>query len=282
MELEMVRFTILPPETQITEKMNLNLHGKTAIVCGSTQGIGRAIAIELASLGANIVLFARNAEAMAGLCAELASSDFQKHTYLTADFQSPDLVKEVITEYINRQPTVHILVNNSGGPPPGPAFDADSNAFLSAFSQHLISNQQLVQAVVPSMKKTGYGRIINIISVSVRTPIAGLGVSNTIRGAVASWAKTLSVELGPFGITVNNVLPGYTSTERLNSLIEQRANDGWVKSDVVAEEMKQSVPLRRFAEPSETAALTAFLASPSAAFISGESIRVDGGATPSI
>ena len=177
---------------------------------------------------------------------------------------------------------MHILVNNSGGPAPGLAIDADPNDYLNAFSQHLICNQQIVQAVVPLMKKEHYGRIINVISTSVRTPIQGLGVSNTIRGAIASWAKTLSVELGPFGITVNNILPGFTETGRLESLIESRAKARGMSYDALAEEMKKSIPARRFADPAETAALAGFLASPSAAFINGESIRVDGGATPSI
>ena len=262
--------------------MNLNLFGKRAIVCGSTQGIGKAIAIELATLGADITIFARNANSMLEVLKSLDISRAQRHDLLEADFNFPEKVKNAISTYTKKTGAVHILINNSGGPAPGEAIDADPDAYLSAFQQHLINDQILVQAVVPLMKKAGYGRIINIISTSVRVPIAGLGVSNTIRGAVASWAKTLSSELGPYGITVNNILPGLTQTGRLESLIKSRAAARGISIEQMAEEMKKTIPARRFADPMETAALAGFLASPSAAFINGESIRVDGGATPSI
>ena len=262
--------------------MNIDLRNKRAIVCGSTQGIGKAIAIELASLGANITLFARDRNGMKTVLEELDVSSNQKHEMLEADFRFPDQVKEVIAQYVQNGIIVHILVNNSGGPAPGLAIESDPNDFLNAFSQHLVCNQHLVQAVVPQMKEEKYGRIINVISTSVRTPIPNLGVSNTTRGAVASWAKTISAELGPFGITVNNILPGLTSTKRLDSLINAIADGKGISYDQQVEEMKANVPARRFADPFETAALAGFLASPSAAFINGESIRVDGGATPSI
>jgi 3-oxoacyl-[acyl-carrier protein] reductase len=262
--------------------MNIDLTGKRAIVCGSTQGIGKAIAIELASLGANITLFARDSVTMKKVLALLDTSKDQQHESIASDFRFPDQVKEVISEYVAKTPEVHILVNNSGGPAPGLAIDADPNDLLNAFSQHLICNHHIVQAVVPLMKKISYGRIINVISTSVRTPIPALGVSNTTRGAVASWAKTLSMELGPFGITVNNILPGLTATGRLESLIKSRADARGISYEDMANEMKNGIPVRRFADPSETAALAGFLASSSAAFINGESIRIDGGATPSI
>jgi len=262
--------------------MNINLQGKSAIVCGSTQGIGKAIAIELALLGANVTLFARNEDALRKVVKNLDSTLGQTHHFLVADFNNPEKVKRTISEYVKSIHGIHILVNNSGGPAPGMAIDANSDDFLKAFSQHLICNQHIAQAVVPLMKKEKYGRIINIISISVRTPVPGLGVSNTIRGAVASWAKTLSNELGSFGITVNNILPGLTNTGRLESLIQSRADEREISYETMAGEMKNNIPARRFADPSETAALAGFLASPSAAFINGESIRVDGGATPSI
>ena len=262
--------------------MNINLKKKTAVVCGSTQGIGRAIAIELAILGASVTLFARNNDAMKGLIKELDTSAGQEHTYISADFRFPDQVQDVITNYAQHASAIHILINNSGGPAPGLAIDADPNDFINAFSQHLICNQHIVQAVVPLMKKQSYGRIINVISTSVRTPIPNLGVSNTTRGAVASWAKTLSAELGPFGITVNNILPGLTDTLRLESLIKSIADKRGISYEDQVEEMKNNIPVKRFADPTETAALAGFLASPSAAFINSESIRVDGGATPSI
>jgi len=262
--------------------MNINLKDKSAIVCGSTKGIGKAIALELASLGASVTLFARDASAMKKTLPELDSGQDQNHGYLEADFRFPEQVQGVISEFVAKQKSVHILVNNSGGPAPGSAIDADPHDFLNAFSQHLICNQHIVQAVFPLMKKQNYGRIINVISTSVRTPIQGLGVSNTTRGAVASWAKTLSVELGPYGITMNNILPGFTETGRLESLLTGKAKSRGIAYEELVLEMKNSIPARRFADPSETAALAGFLASPSAAFINGESIRVDGGATPSI
>ena len=262
--------------------MNANLENKSAIVCGSTQGIGKAIALELASLGANVVLFARDKATMKEVIQNLDTSGNQQHDMITADFRFPEQVEEVIKDFMKDDPLVHILVNNSGGPAPGLAIDSDPHDFLNAFSQHLVCYQHIVQAVVPSMKNEQYGRIINVISTSVRTPIPNLGVSNTTRGAVASWAKTLSAELGPYGITVNNILPGLTDTKRLEDLIQAIAVNRGVSYEDQVELMKGNIPARRFADPSETAALAGFLASPSAAFINGESIRVDGGATPSI
>ncbi len=262
--------------------MDINLTGKHALVCGSTKGIGMATAFELASLGAKITLFARDKDSMKKIVNELDNSAGQEHGYLRADFRFPDEVGEVITEFVKTSGPVHIVINNSGGPPPGLAIEAHPQDFVNAFLQHIVSYQHIAQAVVPLMKQAHYGRIINVISTSVRTPIPGLGVSNTIRGAVASWAKTLSKELGPFGITVNNILPGYTATDRLSSLIEAKAKERGISYEALEEEMKSSIPARRFADPSETAALAGFLASPSAAFINGESIRVDGGGTPSI
>ena len=262
--------------------MDINLKGKNAIVCGSTQGIGKAIAIELALLGAKVTLFARNEDSMKMVINELDISSGQKHGFIKADFSNPKEVKDVIQTHVKTLPALHILVNNSGGPAPGLAIDADPADFLAAFSQHLVCNQHIVQAVVPLMKKEKYGRIINVISTSVRTPIPNLGVSNTTRGAVASWAKTLSAELGPYGITVNNILPGLTDTKRLESLIKSIADKRGISFEAQVNEMKNNIPAQRFADPSETAALAGFLASPSAAFINGESIRVDGGATPSI
>ena len=202
--------------------MNLDLSGKRAVVCGSTQGIGKASAIELALLGAEITLMARNEESLKKTLAELPVKANQHHDYLVADFGFPDQLKEVIDQYVMKK-KVHILINNTGGPPAGQAIDASPDEFIRAFSSHLICNQILVQAVVPVMKEAHFGRIINIISTSVKVPLRGLGVSNTTRGAVASWAKTLSLELGPFGITVNNVLPGTTMTGRLESIIRNKA-----------------------------------------------------------
>ncbi|GAB2651839.1 SDR family oxidoreductase [Flavihumibacter cheonanensis] len=261
--------------------MQLSLENKTALVCGSTQGIGLAAARELALLGANCILLARNEVALQEAVYSLDTSKGQQHSYAVADFSSPDEVKKSIEEILMKH-TINILVNNTGGPKPGPIIDADTNQFLHAFQQHVVVNQLLTQAVVPGMKKLGYGRIINIVSTSVKIPLNNLGVSNTIRGAVASWSKTMANELGQFGITVNNVLPGFTSTARLKSLAQSLAADKGITVEEQERSMAAEVPLKRFGKAEETAALVAFLACPAAAYITGTSIPVDGGRTGSL
>jgi 3-oxoacyl-[acyl-carrier protein] reductase len=261
--------------------MDLNLEGKRAVVCGSTQGLGKASAIELALLGASVTLIARNETKLVSVMGELKTSPQQKHNYLVADFQFPEHLKKGLDDFVRTQ-IAHILVNNTGGPPAGQAIDASSDDYLKAFQSHLICNQILVQALVPGMKEQKFGRIINIISTSVKTPIQGLGVSNTIRGAVANWSKTLSVELAPFGITVNNVLPGAAMTQRLESVLQEKANKTGKKLEELKKEMIAEIPARRIAEPHEVAAAVAFLASPAAAYINGINIPVDGGRTKSL
>ena len=261
--------------------MNLSLKEKNAIICGSTQGIGLAIAKELALLGANCTLIARNEEALKKVISDLDTSLGQRHSFLVADFRKPDEVRTMIEDHVKHH-TVHILVNNTGGPPAGMIIDAKVEEFLRAFNQHLICNHILTTAVVPSMKKGNYGRIINIISTTVRIPLKNLGVSNTIRGAVASWAKTMANELGQFNITVNNLLPGNISTQRLDSLIDTNAKMANTGKDKIEQGMKNEIPMRRFGEPSEIAAVAAFLASPAGSYVSGVSIPVDGGKTGSI
>ena len=256
--------------------MNLNLRGKTAVVCGSTQGLGLASAIELALLGSKIVLMARNEEKMKALIPSLPNPYQQEHEWLVADFNDQPAVKNAIDSYVQAHP-VHILVNNTGGPAGGSALDAGSESFLSAFNNHLINNHHLVQAVVPGMKLAGFGRIINIISTSVKIPIAGLGVSNTIRGAVASWAKTLATELGPYGITVNNVLPGFTETVRAEYVIKQKATKQGKTEAQVLSELLAEIPAGRMGKPEEFGATVAFLCSESAAYINGINLPVDGG-----
>jgi 3-oxoacyl-[acyl-carrier protein] reductase len=261
--------------------MNLSLQGKSAIICGSTQGIGLAIAEELALLGANCTLMARNEEALQKAVHLLDSSLNQQHHYLVADFSKPEEVKAVITSFIKNK-TIHILVNNTGGPKPGLMAEENEQKFIDGFNQHVICNQTLAKAVIPGMKTAGYGRIINIISTSVRIPINNLGVSNTIRAAVASWGKTLSNEIGQFNITVNNILTGYTNTNRLKSVIEIGAAARKISVEELATEMKNKIPVKRFGDPSEIAAVVAFLASPAASYVNGISIPVDGGGTGSI
>ncbi len=261
--------------------MNLSLEGKFAMVCGSTQGIGLAIAEELALLGANCTLVARNEVTLKEAILKLDTQLRQQHGYLVADFSKPDEVKKVIENHVTKSP-VHILINNTGGPAAGPVIEATEEAFLNTFNQHLICNHILAKAVVPSMQEEGYGRIINVISTSVKIPLKNLGVSNTIRGAVASWAKSMANELGQYNITVNNVLPGFTSTQRLSTLIENIAKKGNTVVEIVEKNMIEEVPMKRFADASEVAAVAAFLASPAASYVNGVSIPVDGGRTGSI
>ncbi len=261
--------------------MNLSLKGKAALVCGSTQGIGKAAAIELAKLGANCVLMARDEKKLARVITELDSSQGQTHSFLTADFKHPHEVKEKADAFVKTN-IIHILVNNTGGPSGGPIVNADIEEFRIAFNNHLICNHILAQAVIEGMKKEKYGRIINIISTSVKVPLKNLGVSNTIRAAVANWSKTLANEVASFGITVNNVLPGATNTQRLQSLIEIKSTKSGATIDDLQKEMLHEIPMGRFADPLEIAAAVAFLASPAASYITGINVPVDGGRTGSL
>lgn len=258
--------------------MFIDLKGKTALVCGSTQGIGKAIAIQLAKSGADIILLARNSEKMQTVLTELTRREDQKHFRLTADFSDTNSVAAACEKIKSLQ--IDILVNNTGGPPAGKAIDATPEEFLKAFSAHLINNQQLTMAVAGGMKERHFGRIINIISTSVKVPLQNLGVSNTVRGAVGNWSKTIAGELAPFGITVNNILPGATETERLSSIIDNKSDKLKTDRKTVEAEMLAEIPMKRFGRPEEPAFAAAFLASEFAAYITGTNIVVDGGRTP--
>lgn len=258
--------------------MQLDLQGKHALVCGASQGIGLAAARELAALGARCTLMARNESRLEAAVQTLPG---EGHGLAVADFSDPQAVSAVAEGVVSSTP-VDILVNNTGGPPGGPAHAAEPEAYLAAFSQHLICNQRLVQAVLPGMRAAGGGRIVNVISTSVKQPLDGLGVSNTVRGAVANWAKTLANELGPDGITVNNVLPGATRTARLDQIAESKAAKTGQTPEAVLATMAQAVPLRRLGEAEEIGAAIAFLCSPAAAYISGINLPVDGGRTRSL
>ena len=261
--------------------MDLNLTNKNALVCGGSRGIGLAAAMEMAELGANITLVARNGDRLAEIIHSLHRDSSQDHDFLVADFSNPiDLSKRVKT-LLMRKP-IHILLNNTGGPKGGPIAEAAVEEFTSAFNNHLVCAHILTNLIKKGMIKEGYGRIINVISTSVKEPIPGLGVSNTIRGAVASWSKTMAGELGQHGITVNNILPGYTQTDRLKSLITKKSAKSGKSEEETAAEMMKNVPLGRFADPKETGAVIAFLASPAASYVNGINVPVDGGRTRSL
>lgn len=259
--------------------MNLNMTQQNALVCGASQGIGKACAIALAKHGANVTLFARNEESLQQVKAELDTTFMQQHHVIVADFSNPEQVKQVLAEHLNLISSFDIVVNNTGGPAPGLATQSAPNLFAQAFEQHVINNQNIAQLVTPAMKEKGYGRIINVISTSVKQPINGLGVSNTIRGAVASWAKTMANELGQFNITVNNVLPGATATARLDAIIAGKAKKQNITIEQATLNEKATIPMNRFADPEEFANAVTFLASPSAGYITGINLPVDGGRT---
>jgi 3-oxoacyl-[acyl-carrier protein] reductase len=261
--------------------MNLDLHQYNALVMGGSKGIGFATAVELALLGANITLAARGEAQLQLALVQLPKTATQSHDYICLDANDLEDITLKINDLVSKK-AIHILINNSGGPAGGPAYSADTSAFLAAFQQHLIANHKVTQLCLEGMKAAKYGRIINIISTSVKQPLDGLGVSNTIRGAVASWAKTLANELAIHGITVNNVLPGATGTERLSQIIGNNAQKKGISIEAASAEMVHEIPMHRFALPQEIAAAAAFLASPAAAYITGINVPVDGGRTKSL
>jgi len=250
------------------------------LVCGSTQGIGKATALALAKEGVNVTLVARNEDKLKQVLSELPNS--KNHNYIVADFSNPEDLQSKVSAFIAHNHGFHILVNNTGGPKSGDILSASISEFEQAFTMHLKCNHLLVQATIPFMKEQGYGRIINIISTSVKEPIPGLGVSNTIRGAVGNWSKTLSIELGAYGITVNNILPGFTDTKRLHDIIKIKANNDGTTIEEMTETMKNYAPIKRFAKPEETANAVVFLASEAAGYINGINLPVDGGRTKSL
>lgn len=261
--------------------MDLDLTGRHALVCGASEGIGRATAQELALLGADVTVLSRREDALRAVVDALPRTGDQRHGLLAADLADTDGLRAAVAARVAERP-VHVLVNNTAGPAGGPVHAADEAAFLDTFRRHLLANQALVQATLPGMRAAGWGRIVNVISTSVYEPIPNLGVSNTIRGAVASWAKTLSREVAGDGITVNNVLPGYTETGRLAQILADRARAGGQTEDAVAAAMRASVPAGRFARPAEVAAAIAFLCAPAAGYVNGISLAVDGGRLQSI
>lgn len=261
--------------------MNLDLSGKRALVCGASQGLGEACARQLAEQGAEVVLLARTQVKLERVCESLAAERGQVHRYIAVDASDTDALAEAVAAELEKGP-LHIWVNNTGGPAPGPANEAAPQAYANAFGQHLISAQTLLQLLLPGMRASGYGRILNVLSTSVKAPIPNLGVSNSIRAAMANWAKTLAGELAADGITVNNVLPGLTRTARLDGLMAHVATSSGRSVEQVSEGMRAGIPAGRFGEPEEFANAVGFLASPAAAFINGVNLPVDGGSTGSL
>lgn len=258
--------------------INNMLENKNALVCGSTDGIGKETAILLAQKGAEIILLARNKEKLISTISELSINNGQNHRYVCADFDNPLGLKEAVQDQVlDYEKPIHILINNSGGPHGGPLIEAEENEFRIAFERLLICNHILAKEVVPRMKEIKYGRIINIISTSVKQVIKGLGVSNTVRGSVAQWAKTLALELGEFGITVNNILPGYTKTNRLNELALKNANFEGKTVEDIFKSWASNNSINRIGDAKEIAESVAFLASESSGFINGHDLVVDGG-----
>lgn len=253
--------------------IEFNLTGRRAVVGGGTRGIGRAIVEAFAEAGASVTVAGRDRARLEETIAGLPGSG---HDIMLADSGDLAAVEQAVTDRAERGP-VHILVNNTGGPAAGPASAADPEQFIQAFGMHLAAGQVMVRGFTPAMKEAGYGRIINVISTSVVTPIPGLGVSNTIRGAVANWGRTLAVELGAFGITVNNLLPGFTGTDRLASLFEGKAKRLGCTPEEIREQAIRSIPAARIAEPEELAAVALFLASPAGSYVNGVNLPVDGG-----
>ncbi len=258
--------------------MDLNLSNRTALVCGASQGIGRATAIELAQLGANVILLSRSQEKLQAVLEELDLSQNQKHHLVALDLSDRDSLKKETEALLTQYHSIDILINNTAGPKAGLIKDASEADLLSAFESHLLSARLLLERLLPGMVAKQYGRIINVTSTSVKVPIANLGVSNTIRWAMTGWAKTLSQEIAKDGITVNTILPGFTETPRLEAIIQGKVSES-VDEEKVKHNMTQTVPSRRFGKASEVANAIAFLASPAASYINGVALAVDGGRT---
>lgn len=262
--------------------MITNLDNKTALVCGASQGIGAAVAHELALLGCNVILLARNAEKLEKVAAGLDTRRGQIHTFIAGDTADPEQVRQKVASFIADGSLIHIIINNTGGPPSGALLDTDVAELEKAFRSQVVMAHLLAQTLVPGMMEAGFGRIVNITSTSVKQPIDGLGISNTVRAAMASWAKTLANEVGQYGITVNNVLPGFTNTDRLGYLFGRQADAAGVSVDEVIKRTEAAIPARRLGQPEELAAAVAFLCTPAAAYINGINLPVDGGRTGSL
>lgn len=262
--------------------MRIELNNYTALVCGSSDGIGKAIAVEFAKSGANVILLARTENKLKSVLQSLEKKEQQNHYFVPVDMNDIDYMIKQVEKLIQKIGHIDILVNNSGGPNPGPIHQATLEELEIAFNQHIKSAHALTQLLIKDMISQKFGRIINIISIGLKEPIQNLGISNTIRGAMGSWAKTLSKELAPYGITVNNILPGYTATQRLMDLFHNNANKLGISYEDYSKSVLEKIPTGRFAKPEEIAYLATFLASKYSSYINGASIPIDGAFLSSI
>lgn len=261
--------------------MNLDLSGKRALVCGASDGLGLASAIEIASLGGSVTLLSRSEERLAQALKKLPSVKVGSHSTVACDLGSRPDVAALCKKLAGDEPH-HILVCNSGGPVSGLPTESQEEQYHAAFQAHLFSAKSLAEALIPGMKTSQFGRIIHITSVAAKQPILNLPISNTVRAAIAGWSKTLSLEVAKFGITVNNVLPGYTETDRLNELFTASAKRMSKSVKEVSDAVVAEIPMGRFGKPEELGAVVAFLATPAAAFVTGASIPVCGGWSKSL
>lgn len=262
--------------------MSFQLQGKNALVSGSTDGIGKAVAIVLAEMGANVTLLSRNETKLKAVLSLLSKEGTQRHDYLVGDFFEAEAVGQTVRNYLEKEDKhFDILINNTGGPPTGLLIEKTGMDLLKYMGQHLHCFHELVQAVVPAMKANRDGRIINITSNAAKQPLPNMGISNTVRGAISNWSKTLANELGN-GITVNCILPGPTDTKELRDIIAGKAKKSGRNIEDVYKVLHSKVPLGRLAEPREIANVVAFVASPLASFVNGINLVVDGGKTGSV
>lgn len=263
--------------------MNIDLKGQIALVCGASRGIGRAITEELAYHGATVIAVARTASLLEEVCSRLPQpQNGTKHIPLAGDLSDQDWVEKEVGQILTQHKSISIVVNNTAGPKGGPIVDAKLDEYTAAIGHHLFPAITLAKLTLPGMRAQRYGRIINILSTSIKIPIPNLGVSNTMRAAMASWAKTLAGEVAPFGITVNNVLPGFTTTDRLTTLIDIACQKRGATRGEIEGEWLATVPAGRFAHPKEIAKAALFFASQDSSYITGVSLPVDGGRTVSL
>lgn len=258
--------------------MELGLSGKRALVTASSKGIGKACALELARAGADLVICARGEEALETARKEIAEETGVKVTAVPADLSFGAQIEELIGRARSELGGIDVLVTNAGGPPSGNFMDFDDEAWMKAVALNLMSVVRLNRAVVPMMREAGGGSIVNLTSISVKEPIKGLVLSNAVRAGVVGLSKTLANELGPDGIRVNVVCPGYTATDRMTELMTARAERESKSYDEIAAGFHASVPLGKFGEPADVARMVAFLASEAAGYVTGVTVQVDGGA----